>query len=466
MTLSDRLAKAKKERFEPPPLAESRSLEEAVASRHSRRKVDPFADLKRTVHQTLLEALGPKLYDVTMTQGELESQVRATLQEVLAHQETPLTVADRSRIAQDVADDILGYGPLEPYLRDQDVTEVMVNGPHSLYVERAGRIEPVDGAFVDEAHLRRTIEKIVARVGRRVDEASPMVDARLPDGSRVNAIVPPLALDGSLLTIRKFATDPFDIEDLMSFGTLTPPVAEFLNACVAGRLNVLVSGGTGTGKTTLLNVLSSFIPETERIVTIEDSAELQLSQDHVLRLESRPPNIEGRGEITIRDLVRNSLRMRPDRIVVGEIRDAAALDMLQAMNTGHDGSLCTVHANTPRDAMARVETMVLMAGVDLPVRAIREQSSSALDLVVHLSRFKDGSRKVTQVSEVVGMEGDTITMQDLFGYRREGAAFDAEGRATGSLVSMGLRPKFLEKLSDHGIDVDLSLFRNDRGASR
>jgi pilus assembly protein CpaF len=464
MTLSDRLAKAKKERFEPPPPTESRSMEETIASRHSRRKVDPFADLKLAVHQSLLEALGPKLYDVTMTQTELEAQVRATLQEVLSNQETPLTVADRSRIAQDVADDILGYGPLEPYLRDQDVTEVMANGPHSLYVERAGRIEPVDGTFVDEAHLRRTIEKIVARVGRRVDEASPMVDARLPDGSRVNAIVPPLALDGALLTIRKFATDPFDVEDLISFGTFTAPVAEFLHACVAGRLNVLVSGGTGTGKTTLLNVLSAFIPEDERIITIEDSAELQLHQEHVLRLESRPPNIEGRGEITIRDLVRNSLRMRPDRIVVGEIRDAAALDMLQAMNTGHDGSLCTVHANTPRDALARVETMVLMAGVDLPVRAIREQSSSALDLVVHLSRFKDGSRKVTQVSEVVGMEGDTITMQDLFRHQRQGAAFDAEGKSTGHLVSMGLRPKFLDKLADHGIEVDVAMFRNDRGS--
>ena len=466
MTLSDRLAKAKKDRFEEPPPAESRSLEQTIASRGARRKVDPFADLKRTVHQSLLEALGPKLYDVTMTQGELESQVRATLQEVLSNQETPLTVADRSKIAQDVADDILGYGPLEPYLRDQDVTEVMANGPHSLYVERAGKIEAVDGAFVDEAHLRRTIDKIVARVGRRVDESSPMVDARLPDGSRVNAVVPPLALDGSLLTIRKFATDPFDIEDLMSFGTLSAPVAEFLRSCVEGRLNILISGGTGTGKTTLLNVVSSFIPEDERIVTIEDSAELQLHQEHVLRLESRPRNIEGRGEVTIRDLVRNSLRMRPDRIVVGEIRDAAALDMLQAMNTGHDGSICTVHANTPRDAMARVETMVLMAGVDLPVRAIREQSSAALDLVIHLSRFKDGSRKVTQVTEVVGMEGDTITMQDLFRYQREGAAFDAEGRTTGHLMSMGLRPKFLDKLADHGIEVDVSLFRNDRGSSR
>jgi pilus assembly protein CpaF len=466
MTLSDRLARARKDRLDEPAPVEQASLEQTFATRTRSRKTDPFADLKLTVHQSLLEALGPKLYDVTMTQGELESQVRATLQEVLANQDTPLTVADRSKIAQEIADDILGYGPLEPYLRDQDVTEVMANGPFSLYIERAGKIEAVDGAFVDEAHLRRTIDKIVARVGRRVDEASPMVDARLPDGSRVNAVVPPLALDGSLLTIRKFATDPFDIDDLISFGTLTTPLAEFLQACVAGRLNVLVSGGTGTGKTTLLNVLSSFIPEDERIITIEDSAELQLHQQHVLRLESRPRNIEGRGEVTIRDLVRNSLRMRPDRIVVGEIRDAAALDMLQAMNTGHDGSLCTVHANTPRDAMARVETMVLLAGVDLPVRAIREQSSAALDLVVHLSRFKDGSRKVTQVAEVVGMEGDTITMQDLFKFQREGAAYDEEGKSTGSLMSMGLRPKFLDKLADHGINVDVSLFRNDRGGAK
>ena len=466
MTLSDRLARARKDRMDEPAPVEQRSLEQQMTTRHSRRKIDPFADLKRTVHQSLLEALGPKLYDVTMTQGELEAQVRATLQEVLATQDTPLTTADRTKIAQEVADDILGYGPLEPYLRDQEVTEVMANGAFNLYVERSGRIESVDGSFVDEAHLRRTIDKIVARVGRRVDEASPMVDARLPDGSRVNAVVPPLALDGSLLTIRKFATDPFDIEDLISFGTLTEPVAVFLEACVAGRLNVLVSGGTGTGKTTLLNVLSSFIPEDERIITIEDSAELQLHQQHVLRLESRPSNIEGRGEITIRDLVRNSLRMRPDRIVVGEIRDAAALDMLQAMNTGHDGSLCTVHSNTPRDALARVETMVLMAGVDLPVRAIREQAASALDLVVHLMRFKDGTRRVIQVSEVVGMEGDTITMQDLFKFHREGAAYDEQGRSTGTLMSMGLRPKFLDKLADHGINVDVSLFRNERGSSK
>jgi len=465
MTLSDRLARARKDRLEEPPAAEGgAALEESFSTRTRTRKADPFGDLKLTVHQSLLEALGPKLYDVTMTQGELESQVRATLQEVLANQETPLTVADRSKIAQDIADDILGYGPLEPYLRDPEITEVMANGPFSLYIERNGKIEPVEGSFADESHLRRTIDKIVARVGRRVDEASPMVDARLPDGSRVNAVVPPLALDGSLLTIRKFAADPFDTEDLISFGTFTPALADFLQACVEGRLNILISGGTGTGKTTLLNVVSSFIPTDERIITIEDSAELQLHQDHVLRLESRPRNIEGRGEVTIRDLVRNSLRMRPDRIVVGEIRDAAALDMLQAMNTGHDGSLCTVHANSPRDSLARVETMVLLAGFDLPVRAIREQTSSALDLIVHLSRMKDGSRKVTQVSEVVGMEGETVTMQDLFKYQRHGEAYDREGKTTGSLMSMGLRPKFLDKLADHGINVDLSIFRNERGA--
>jgi pilus assembly protein CpaF len=297
----------------------------------------------------------------------------------------------------------------------------------------------------------------VARVGRRVDESSPMVDARLPDGSRVNAVIPPLALDGSLLTIRKFSTDPYSYEDLINFGTLSRATADFLNACVRGRLNILVSGGTGAGKTTTLNVLSSFIPEEERIITIEDAAELQLNQEHVLRLESRPPNIEGRGEVKIRDLVRNSLRMRPDRIVVGEVRDAAALDMLQAMNTGHDGSICTVHANAPRDSLARIETMVLMAGVDLPIRAIREQVSSALDLVVHQTRFKDGSRRITHITEVVGMEGDTITLQDVFKFDH-GMGFDVNGRSLGVMKSTGLRPKFLGQLSDHGVQVDPELF--------
>jgi pilus assembly protein CpaF len=341
----------------------------------------------------------------------------------------------------------------------------MVNGSADIWIERAGRIYKTDGEFTDENHLRRTIDKIVARVGRRVDESSPMVDARLPDGSRVNAVVPPLALDGSLLTIRKFAADPYRIEDLIGFGTLSRTVADFLDACVRGKLNILVSGGTGAGKTTTLNVLSSFIPEDERIVTIEDAAELQLHQDHVLRLEARPPNIEGRGEVKVRDLVRNSLRMRPDRIVVGEVRDAAALDMLQAMNTGHDGLICTVHANSPRDVLARVETMVLMAGVDLPVRAIREQVSSAIDLVVQQTRFKDGTRHITHVTEVVGMEGDVITLQDLFMFDH-GAGFDENGRSLGTLKSTGLRPKFIDKLAASGVRIDPSIFAFEKFAGR
>ena len=330
MSLSDRLA----QRLAPGAIP----LEQAGVPRRAARHADPFAVIKRSVHEALLEALGPRLYDAHLDQRELEQRVTQTLQVVLQHDESPLTVADRSRVAQEVADEILGHGPLEPYLRDPEVSEIMVNGHDQIYVERGGRLYPADTAFTDESHLRRTIEKIVARVGRRVDEASPMVDARLPDGSRVNAVVPPVALDGSLLTIRKFAADPFTMADLIAFGTMTPAVAELLRACVRGRLNIVIGGGTGSGKTTTLNVLSSFVPADERIITIEDAAELQLRQDHVLRMESRPPNLEGRGGIAIRDLVRNSLRMRPDRIIVGEVRDGAALDMLQAMNTGHDGS--------------------------------------------------------------------------------------------------------------------------------
>jgi pilus assembly protein CpaF len=455
MSLAERIAAAKRDRG----ISAAESSGEALSgpAPRTRRVGDPFVDLKRAVHQTLLDNLGPQLYDSRLTQSDLEQKVRSTLQEVLAQDDTPLTVADRARIAQEIADDILGYGPLEPFLRDPDVTEVMVNGPDSIYIERGGRLFEVAGAFTDEGHLRRTIDKIVARVGRRVDEASPMVDARLPDGSRVNAIIPPLALDGSILTIRKFATDPYMVEDLIGFGTMSRATADFLEKCVRGRLNILVSGGTGAGKTTTLNVLSSFIPDEERVITIEDAAELQLHQSHVLRLESRPPNIEGKGEVRIRDLVRNSLRMRPDRIVVGEIRDAAALDMLQAMNTGHDGSICTVHANAPRDVLSRVETMVLMAGVDLPMRAIREQVSSAIDLIVHLSRFKDGSRHVTHVTEVVGMEGDIITLQDIYLFDHS-AGFDDTGRSLGTLKSTGLRPKFLEKLAASGVQVDTTAF--------
>ncbi|HTY73158.1 MAG TPA: CpaF family protein [Actinomycetes bacterium] len=456
MSLSDRLAEARRARSADTS-AQPRNRD-AQPARHS---TDPFADLKRTVHQTLLENLGPQLYDAQLTQAELEQRVRLTLSEVLAADDTPLTVSDRARIAQDIADDILGYGPIEPYLRDPDITEVMVNGPDSIYVERGGRIFGVEGQFNDEAHLRRTIDKIVARVGRRVDESSPMVDARLPDGSRINAIIPPLALDGSLLTIRKFANDPYTDDDLVSFGTITQPVADLLRACVRGRLNILVSGGTGAGKTTTLNVLSSFIPEEERVITIEDAAELQLNQQHVLRLEARPPNIENRGEVTIRDLVRNALRMRPDRIVVGEIRDAAALDMLQAMNTGHDGSISTVHANSPRDALHRVETMVLLAGFDLPIRAIREQVASAIDLIIQQTRFKDGTRHVTHVTEVVGMEGDVVTLQDLFLFDHA-QGFDDTGRSLGRLRSTGISPRFVDKLAHHGVTLPPGLFTFER----
>jgi len=419
--------------------------------------LDPFASVKRVVHEGLVEALGPRLYDARLDQHELEVQVMNSLQAVLQREETPLTMADKARVAQEVADEILGHGPLEPLLRDPDVSEIMVNGHDQIYVERNGRLHPVAAAFADEGHLRRTIDKIVARVGRRVDEASPMVDARLPDGSRVNAVVPPVALDGSLLTIRKFATEPLTIDDLIAFGTMTPNVAELLRACVRGRLNIVIGGGTGSGKTTTLNVLSAFVPTDERIVTIEDAAELQLRQEHVLRMESRPPNLENRGEIAIRELVRNSLRMRPDRIIVGEVRDAAALDMLQAMNTGHDGSISTVHSNSPRDSLARLETMVLMADVRLPQRAIREQMASAINLIMHQTRLKDGSRRITHITEVQGMEGEIITLQDIFLFDFH-AGVDEVGRHRGVLRPTGLRPRFLDILADRGEPVPMAAF--------
>ncbi|HWC22246.1 MAG TPA: CpaF family protein [Flexivirga sp.] len=424
--------------------------------RHSR-TLDPFAPVKDRVHQALVESLGPRLYDPNLPETELATKVRTTLQSVIEAEQTPMSHADRTRIAQEISDDILGHGPLEPYLRDADITEIMVNGPSDIFVERGGRLYPTDASFSDDAHLRRTIDKIVARIGRRVDESSPMVDARLPDGSRVNAVVAPVALDGALLTIRKFAADPFTDNDLIAFGTMTPTVRDFLRMCVLGRRNILISGGTGSGKTTTLNVLSGFLPEEERIVTIEDAAELQLHQEHVLRMEARPPNIEGRGAIEIRDLVRNSLRMRPDRIIVGEVRDGAALDMLQAMNTGHDGSLTTVHANSPRDSLSRLETMVLMAGVDLPVRAIREQVSSAVDLIVQQTRLKDGTRRIVAITEVVGMESGIVTLQDLFTFDYS-AGRDAQGNFLGRLVPTGIRPKLVQELSDHGIEVPIHFF--------
>ncbi len=423
--------------------------------------IDPFASVKANVHRALVEQLGPQLYDANLPGDVLEQKVRTSLQSVLDLEQTPLSASDRSRIAQQVSDEILGHGPLESLLRDPDVTEIMVNGADLIYVERAGRITLAPVRFTNEGHLRRTIDKIVGRVGRRVDESSPMVDARLPDGSRVNVVVPPIALDGSILTIRKFSPDPFTDQDLIAFGTLTPAVRDFLALCVIGRRNILISGGTGSGKTTLLNVLSSFIPDDQRIVTIEDAAELQLRQQHVLRLESRPQNSEGRGEIAVRDLVRNALRMRPDRIVVGEVRDGAALDMLQAMNTGHDGSLTTVHANSARDSLSRLETMVLMAGIDLPLRAIRDQVASGLDLVVQQSRLKDGSRRIIGISEVEGLEGDIITLQEIytFDYAR---GRDENGRFLGSIVPTGLRPRFSQDLAEQGVELPGHLFARSR----
>ncbi|WP_134767510.1 CpaF family protein [Nocardioides sp. 1609] len=418
--------------------------------------------LKSAVHVALLRQLGPHLYDADMAQEDLEQRVRGVLSEVLGSQDRPLSNTERGRVTEDITDDILGFGPIEPYLRDPDVSEVMVNGFDSIWLERAGRLVRADARFADESHLRRIIDKIVSRIGRRVDESSPMVDARLPDGSRVNAVVPPLAIDGSALTIRKFAADPLGIDDLVNSGTLTPQSAGFLEACVRGRLNIVVSGGTGAGKTTTLNVLSSFIPDDERIVTIEDAAELQLRQAHVVRLESRPANIEGRGEVSIRDLVRNSLRMRPDRIIVGEVRDASALDMLQAMNTGHDGSICTLHANSARDAMSRLETMVLMAGMELPIRAVREQVSAAVDLVVHQTRFKDGSRRITHVTEVGRLAGETVELHDLFVFDNT-AGFDGDGRALGRIRPTGHRPGFLEKLAYANVALDPQLLSGDRG---
>jgi pilus assembly protein CpaF len=449
MSLADRLDQARRSH-------ESGSTSDTAPSASSAQS-SAFATVKESVHQALIDQLGPQLYDPHLHQSDLEQKVRLTLQSVLEAENTPLSSSDRTRIAQEVSDEILGHGPLEPLLRDPEITEIMVNGAHQIYIERNGRIFAVPARFASEAHLRRTIDKIVGHVGRRVDEAQPMVDARLSDGSRVNAVIAPVALDGSILTIRKFSPDPFTDRDLIAFGTFTPQVRDVLQACVHGRLNIVISGGTGSGKTTLLNVLSSYIPDDERIVTIEDAAELQLNQRHVLRLESRPPNIEGKGQIAIRDLVRNSLRMRPDRIVVGEVRDGAALDMLQAMNTGHDGSITTVHANTPRDSLSRMETMVLMAGVDLPIRAIRDQVAGALDLIVQQARLKDGTRRVVAITEVAGMEGDVITLQDLFTFDFA-AGRDAQGKFLGGLRPTGLRPKFAQHLSDQGVELPMAAF--------
>ncbi len=424
------------------------------------------SDLRRKLHYKVVEGLGPTLYNSQMSDAELKLRVMEMLEWALEQEQSvPLARADRLALLQEIADDVLGYGPIDPYLADPEVTEVMVNGPHAVWIERAGRISKTDTRFVDANHLERIIEKIVGQVGRRIDESNPMVDARLPDGSRVNAIIHPLAIGGPYVTIRKFAVDPFTVDDLVANRSMSEQVAGLLKRCVEGRLNVIVSGATGSGKTTLLNVLSNFIPANERIITVEDAAEVQLNQTHVLTLESRPPNLEGKGQVTIRDLVRNTLRMRPDRIIVGEVRGGEALDMLQAMNTGHDGSLTTVHSNAPRDTLARIETMVLMAGMDLPVRAIREQVASALDLVVHIHRLRDGTRRVTHVTEVVGMEGDIITLQDLmlFDY---GMGVDDNGKYVGHLKATGIRPTFSEHLENYGINLPPELFQPEPFARR
>jgi pilus assembly protein CpaF len=424
---------------------------------------DLFGEIKDRIHSALIAELGPQLFDTDVEDETLRQRVRADVRTRLAD-ERGISVADRDRLVEEITDDTLGYGPLEKLLADETVTEIMVNGPDDVWIERQGRLYETHVRFNDDAHLRRIINKIVGTIGRRVDEAVPMVDARLPDGSRVNAIIPPLSLSGPIVTIRKFSKRRWDLEDLVRMSTLTADAVAFLNACLQAELNILISGGTGSGKTTLLNAVSTAISDEERIVTIEDAAELRLNQRHVLRLEARPANIEGEGQVTIRDLVRNSLRMRPDRIIVGEVRGAEALDMLQAMNTGHDGSLCTVHANSTRDALSRIETMVMMAGYDLPMKAIRNQVASALDLVVHLERLTDGSRKVTSISEVMRMEGDVITTQELFEFKVD--AITGERRMRGHLQWTGLRPTFVSKFEHKGVklpdglmgDVDPDVF--------
>ena len=433
--------------------------------RQAEAKEDNYQELKLAIHRRIVDEMSDQeqqfLASNNHTRAEVEELISSYCQRVLDDNPMNVPRGERARIVADICEEILGLGPIEPLLKDESITEVMINGPKKIFVERKGKLQLTNVQFHDDAHLMTIIERIVSPLGRRIDEASPLVDARLSDGSRVNAIVPPLSLIGPCVTIRKFTKNPLSIDNLVGFGTLSEEMAEFLEACVKARLNIMVSGGTGSGKTTTLNVLSSFIPDKERIVTIEDAAELRLQQQHVVTLESRPPNLEGRGAITIRDLVRNALRMRPDRIIVGEVRSGEALDMLQAMNTGHDGSLTTGHANSPRDILSRLETMVMMAGMDLPVRAIREQIASALDLIIQQSRIQDGSRKITYITEVQKMEGDTIVLQDLFTYVQTG--INESGKSVGYYEASGLQPMFLQKFKMNGVELPQSFMKQLRG---
>jgi len=436
------------------PGAPSSRLEELRVRRApAEPRRDTFLDLKERIQDKLIAELDPQM-DISKT-DEVRHTIEEMYDQILVQEGTILTRQERQRLFEQIVAEILGFGPLEPLLADESITEIMVNGAQKVFIERKGKLEKTNLAFESDDHLMRIIDRIVSPLGRRIDESSPYVDARLPDGSRVNAIIPPLALNGPTLTIRKFSKTPLTVEDLVRFGSITPEAIEFLKACVIARLNVIVSGGTGSGKTTFLNVLSGFIPGDERIITVENAAELQLRQEHVVTLESRPPNIEGKGEVTIRDLVINCLRMRPDRIVVGECRGGEALDMLQAMNTGHDGSLTTAHSNSPRDTLSRLETMCLMSGMDLPVRAIREQIASAVDLIVHQERMRDGTRKIVNVTEVQGMEGDVIVMSDIFAFEQQGME---AGRIIGRLKPTGIRPKFVDQIETAGIHLPAGIF--------
>ncbi len=453
MSLFERLEKQKT-----PQIQEAVNETVSFSNKSSVPFVDEYSDLKDKIHGEIIELINQEVFSGAKIEIQKEEYILQSIETLVEDKGSVIPRSDRSRLVKEIYNNVVGLGPLEPLLIDPEITEIMVNGPYSVYVERRGKIELSSTVFKNSEHLMNVLNRIVSSIGRRIDESSPMVDARLADGSRVNAIIPPLALNGPTITIRKFSKKPYTDSDLIRFGSTSPKMISFLEACVKGKMNVIVSGGTGSGKTTLLNVLSGYIPSNERIVTIEDAAEIQLLQNHVITLECRPANLEHAGEITIRDLVRNSLRMRPDRIIVGEVRSGETLDMLQAMNTGHDGSLTTAHANTPRDLVSRLETMVLMSGMEIPIKAVREQISSALNIIVQQSRMRDGSRKIVNITEVVGMEGDIVTLQDLFYYKAEG--LDSSGKLKGNFLSTGIRPSFIEKLADNGINVKDEWFFN------